>query len=557
MTRTFDSSPGGFFDDVNQTPGTTSAATSADEALNWARDSRGWAVGDTETPIGGWTTTNNSKYWAGVAAMITNGLDSEQIWAAVRRAEAAAVAAGMDSDEAAVSATAAAASATAAANSVTEADSDARAAERARDQAQTLANNAATSALDARGYALEADSEAANARISAQDANRDAGLANTAATNAQNSANAADGYATNAANSATAAAGSATAAATSATNAATSATNAATSASDAKGSDDRAHASAVRARSWAVGPAGDTDSSGTATNNAHYWAQQAESHAGSITVRDSEITITAGTNMVGGGSFTLNGFDTDITIGMGTDNIVNAAVNGTTLTLTKNDGTTLDFTGGGGTPLPNPNLSLSLNHTEFPLTMTGSTTRTITATLTPNAGFTASAQNVSATDQSGSAITVTGSGNTWTFTININTPGQIRVAAHATLTRTSDSMVFTNQNAHGQTIDVDEEWYGGLLTAAPTDLANFPAGSNLGVYTNNDSHEFTADGSADHQLYLALPTRTGGYTFKSGELFLSRVDTGLVIDSFWTWYRIRDFDNTHNGGTMTITVEEA
>ena len=557
MAQTFDSSPGGFFDQ-GSTPGVpASAAEDAANALRYANDARGWAVGDTDTPTDGWTNMNNSKYWAMIAQNAANITDTDALRRILAQAEAARDAAIEADSDATRQAEMADSDARAAARVIVETDSDARAAEMFRDQAQTLANNAAQSAIDARGDAMAAAGSAAEAATDAGDADAAASRAANSATDAMNSANNAAQSATQAANSATTAETQANSAAASATEAATSATNAAQSAGEALAADNRAHDSATRARSWAVGPTGDTDASGTATNNAHYWAQQAEAHAAGNRPSDSEIRITVGSNLIGGGNFTLNGSDTDINIAMDTDNLVNGYIDGHNLVLVKNDGDTVTFTGGGGTPLPDPNVNMELNHDEFPLEMSAPFARTITATITPGTGFTASNIVLTVVDQSGNAVTVSGTGNTRTFSININTPGTVVVTGTVTLTRTADSMVFTGRGLPRRTVDIDEEWYGGLLDTAPTDLTDFPAGANLGVYTNNDSHEFTADGSADHQLYLALPTRTGGYTFKSGELFLSRVDTGSVIDSFWTWYRIRDFDNTHNGGTMTITVEEA
>ena len=93
-------------------------------------------------------------------------------------------------------------------------------------------------------------------------------------TAAANSASAAKTSETNAAASKTAAASSQSAAKTSETNAKTYQTNAANSASAAKTSETNAATSAKTAESWAVGGTGSR--SGEDTNNAKYWAKQAE-----------------------------------------------------------------------------------------------------------------------------------------------------------------------------------------------------------------------------------------------------------------------------------------
>lgn len=136
----------------------------------------------------------------------------------------------------------------------------------------------ATAASAAAGYATAAANSADEAKgykNTAQQAVSDVG---TQVTAAQNYANAASGSATSAYNYADAASGSATTAAGHATSAGTSASEASGYATVATQKASDAADEAARAKSWADYPGGST--SGSATNNAHYWADQAQAAAG-------------------------------------------------------------------------------------------------------------------------------------------------------------------------------------------------------------------------------------------------------------------------------------
>ena len=119
-----------------------------------------------------------------------------------------------------------------------------------------------------------------SASQSAQTATTKANEASESATSALNSAN----TAVNASNSAVA---SATSAQTSATSAQTSANNAATSASSASSSAANATSQATLSQSWAVGNTGARD--GENTNNAKYWAEQAQASV----IIDGEMSDTS------------------------------------------------------------------------------------------------------------------------------------------------------------------------------------------------------------------------------------------------------------------------
>ena len=136
--------------------------------------------------------------------------------------------------------------------------------------AATYASNAASSATAAKTSETNAKSSQTAAAASATNAK-------TSETNAKSSQTAAAASATNAKTSETNAKSSQTAAATSATNAKTSETNAKSSQTAAATSATNAKTSETNAKNWAVGPSG--SGSGTDTNNAKYYAEQAAKSA--------------------------------------------------------------------------------------------------------------------------------------------------------------------------------------------------------------------------------------------------------------------------------------
>ena len=583
---TFDSSPGGLFD----TGGDNAAAAAANEAggdsRDFALDSKGWAIGNSTGSTKGYTPTNNSKYYSEVA-------DSE----ATAAAASAAAAAG--------SASAAAGSATAAAASAMEADSDARAAAAAIARVDSDARAAIAAAARADSDARAAAAVVARVDSDASAADTDARNAATSATNAAESARQAMGWAIDTENGtdpwslnargsslrwAKESAASALqaredrqdiillrnqieqdseeiagqiAAATAYLNGLESRVDtdvqvardaAADAASDATEAERQAVLSqrhSYISQTWAVGPGGDTDSEGTSTNNARYWAQQAMNARLDTDLSDSEITLTAGTGLNGGGNFTLNQHQNEtITFNLDSDNITNASRAGDTITLTKADGTTIEFTiGGGGGSGQEPDLKIDLSPDEVELA--GSGTQAVSATFSAS-GFTLSDVTFTVRDPDNNNVPVTGTGNSRSVTVSRTTARSVRMTVGATLTRTSDNMVFTGQTASADFV-VAPGWYRdiGAQPGLITDM------DNQGVWDNRNpnTQTITAEGG-NRGLYYALPTRSGGYRFHSGFVVYNNTNLG-AISSDWTLYRIDDFDDSQNGTTFTITVEEA
>ncbi len=204
-------------------------------------DSEAWAVGQKNGVDVGATEPqyhNNSKYYAG-------------------QAETSASSAASSASSASASKTAASGSATSAAQS---------------------ANAANASKEAAAGSASAADSAKTAAAQSASAANTSKEAAAGSASSANTSKEAAAASATAAASSASAADSSKEAAASSESAASASKTAAASSATAAAGSAEAAEDAATLSESWAVGGTGTR--TGEDTNNAEYWAGQAEAAAG-------------------------------------------------------------------------------------------------------------------------------------------------------------------------------------------------------------------------------------------------------------------------------------
>ncbi len=165
--------------------------------------------------------------------------------------------------------------------------------ETARDQAETARRNSESERTDAEAERVKAEQNRVNAekaRVEAEQARADENTGIVARATAQ--ANAAAISKDNAENSAAAAAGSAQTAQSAASTAAGAASSASTAAAAASGSASQAQASAAAAaesaasvdginktaQSWAVGGTGTRE--GEDTNNAKYWAEQAEATVG-------------------------------------------------------------------------------------------------------------------------------------------------------------------------------------------------------------------------------------------------------------------------------------
>ena len=635
---TNESSPGGFFGtgdtNVSVARSSTANAQEADEA---ARNARGWAVGDSDGSLTGWSATNNAKYYSGeastdaTAAAGSASAAAGSASAAVSSASAAAgsaSAADTDARMAAASAAAAARDSEEIAAAASRADTDARNAERYASEADTDARNAATSETNARNSATAAANSATSAANSAMSADSDltairavesridtdvmaidsdlttirrldselrvldsevraiqmeidsdftvirrlhgevdsdaraAGIARDQAQEAANTAVDADNAA---ARSAAAAAADSDAAYASRVAAAASATMAD---SDARAAD----ASATRAKSWAVGPSG-TGDSGTDTNNAHYWSEQARMHASG---HDTDTTydlrwypdrdrlvllssegdsdfVTINTGHAGDGWH-----DSDIA------SVSNTYTNSTLVTtLTTVGGRNIAAPGvvitGGSTPTPNEHASIMLSANLFEV---GRAATTVTITLGVGSGYRFIGTGTQAGAAGNDTLSVRAAGtnsNAGTLThsaVTANTAtvafaasdfvgtGEYNVSAIIYAYDDNNDSEVVHQQVTAQ-IRVRRGWYAQRLTSPPTSISNFTG--TQGIWTSPQN--LTAP-TGTGLLYVAFPNRTGGYRMRDGDLRLFAGE-GTVFDTNYEYFTT----NEAVAGT-TYVVEE-
>ena len=238
-------------------------------------------------------------------------------------------------------------------------------------------------------------------------------------------------------------------------------------------------------------------------------------------------------------------------------NVTNAKLQHSTITIngvTVALGTSATIPTGGGPNPPVDQSPLNLGVQPNEVTYAGSGTTTVTATLTVDSGFSLNAgtTSVSASDTSNHPITVTRVSDTsFTFPVQRSEVGSIHVAASGTVTQSSDDSESTHTVT--TTIHVDRPWYSSISATQPSNVSSM---TDNGVLANDEETTYTTTGNASAHLYIALVTRSGGYEFKSGELYLTATNVGTV-SSAWTLYRIDDFDNTSTGDTLSISIVEA
>ena len=228
---------------------------------------------------------------------------------------------------------------------------------------------------------------------------------------------------------------------------------------------------------------------------------------------------------------------------------------------------TINIPGGGGTSLPSEHASLGLTITTTEQ-ITTSNNLTITGTITVNSPYTFA--GTGSTNGTGGTETLASS-NTTAFpitnkdsvtdnTFTIVVPAAQRATVQSgTITAT----VFATLNSitYHQTVSETirivapiPHYYTSVATSVP---ANNAAMTDSGNFASGVRHTFTATAGGTGLAYVALPTRTNGYTFKSGELFLTTttISTGYSQTGY-TLYRMDDFVNG-TAGTLIVTIEEA
>lgn len=314
---------------------------------------------------------------------------------------------------------------------------------------------------------------------------------------------------------------------------------------------------------------------GDVTANSTFSTNQSAAETISLSINDNTVDASALDVSGNGGSGQHL-----VSAGDGGFNWVNAPVentfndtanNGTTLGVdfTNSSGTitaTVDASGisGGGSSIPAERARLSLNHTTFEQNSAGNTV--VTATISVDSPYTfagtgslngtAGNDTVSVVDGDGNAITISNrtlTSSTFSFTVSATEKQSLQ-----TIRATATAYATYNGSTHSQGVSADIRilagWFSGLRTSVPSNNDDL---TDNGVFGNNETVTFTATSGGTAVAYIALPTRTGGYTFKSGELFLNSttITTGYT-QSGYTLYRIDDFING-SAGTLIVTVAEA
>ena len=592
---------------------TRDAAGSAADAREYAEDSRGWAVGDSDFALNDWSNTNNSKYFASqssnsadasassaasaAADAASAAADSEGAARDAARAEAAAAGIVMDSEEAAASARAAAASAAAAAASESAADTDATNAAASATAAASSATDAAADATRAEAAAnaaqedseyvarvraeIAGDSESIQTRVAFFDSEyalfevdlreardierrladteanivRLAAYVDSEAAIVARNAEVADSEAQRAGEFATEASGyqqdaaiSAASAAIDSEGAAASARAAAASAAQAAIDSDGAQASATRAKSWAVGPSG-ADDSGTDTNNAHYWALEAERHASAAASGGGELTWNPATRNL---KFFRNDTDSDNVYIADSDTTYGLAFDNTTRDLelvVRGTTRVVNIPGGGTNPAPTEHATISLSESLFQVDRNQNATVTITLGAGPGYTFvgTGSDRGTGGNDTLVAHAGGTGS-NIGTLTHQIDSEvatlvltasspddfastGEINIGATVYAYRNGDTDSEIVHDSVSAQIRVRRGWYAQRFSTAPTALSQFTG--TQGVWTSPQN--LVAPTGTD-TLYVVLPRRTGGYDMRDGDLRLFTPSDGSDFLTNYTIY---------------------
>ena len=261
-------------------------------------------------------------------------------------------------------------------------------------------------------------------------------------------------------------------------------------------------------------------------------AQEAEYHVLTGTVQDATITLAAGTNLSGGGSFTVN--------------------------QAANETITFNATGGGSNPPPpSERPTITLSATEV---AEDSGAQSITGTIAVASGYTydgtgtdegsAGTDTIHATAGTITHSAVTANTFTWAFTAaQIQNPGTHTVTANVTATH--DSVEYTHQAS--ATYTVYRIWYTAVRTSIPTALSDM---SSQGRFNNPETHTFTQNSSGTAEAYIALPTRSGGYYFGTGRngIFNLEVTNHGVFGTDFTLY---SFDLGDDDETYIVYISEA
>lgn len=212
----------------------------------------------------------------------------------------------------------------------------------------------------------------------------------------------------------------------------------------------------------------------------------------------------------------------------------------------------LSALGGGGTPVT-PTEHFSFSVSPLHVTEASGSTTDITVTMgVSGTGFTYTGYR-NATVYGPAALTTaisatSGTGTSFTFSISDGTPGSYRVTAQI-LSNDSGGNTLPAHSANS-TITVAPNWLTASRLVAPPALTSTGV-TDRGAFVAPEVMTFTKVNNEN--LFFLLPTRSSGYIFKSGLLFLPETEVSTIGDH--TVYTLDDFNNSATGSTLTITIE--
>ena len=255
-----------------------------------------------------------------------------------------------------------------------------------------------------------------------------------------------------------------------------------------------------------------------------------------ITITDTEISIgdTDVTNAMLAGDIAIGKLDTDGTL---------VTIN----TVAMNPGGSYTITA-----QPAPVFPSHLSGNLAPaLVEVGTGTQQMDLTLSVPTGYTIRMATVSITDTAGHPLSVTTiDSEHYRATAPKTSQGSIGATWVATVRRNSDDSEVILRGSTSSSIRYG--WYSAFTTTKPTARSGM---TDNGVWHSGDHCDNVAPAGASKRVWIALPTRSAGYTFRSGIAFLDFTADG-VFDTNWTIYYTDEFTHFATGEEVTITVTE-
>lgn len=213
-------------------------------------------------------------------------------------------------------------------------------------------------------------------------------------------------------------------------------------------------------------------------------------------------------------------------------------INGTAVEL----GGSINIHGGSGPPANQSQIDFAITPSTVEL---GSGNQIVQiGPVTVTSGYTINSVNIQVRDQSNALIHTQTTNAAFSVNIPRSPRGTAHVSASAQVTRTSDNVTYGDSRT--KTIAIEAAWYAGRRSTAPTALTDL---SRQGIWEGDTN--FVGPTGTD-TLYIALPTRSGGYDMRDGVFRLFIPNDGTTFATDWTLY-----STTEARAGVTYRIEEA